>query len=144
VDKRELGGQQNHLVTCFLSSRNLTASGPSSSSPYTKILVWETGRRGHMETGLTAHSLFHKPKLLVKTQPSSYTLRRTQKGRELFFLFFFFSFFPDRVSLCSPGCSGTHSVDQAGLELSNLPASAPQVLGLKACTTTAHLKTLFI
>ena len=23
----------------------------------------------------------------------------------------------DRVSLCSPGCPGTHSVDQAGLEL---------------------------
>jgi hypothetical protein len=25
--------------------------------------------------------------------------------------------FRDRVSLCSPGCPGTHSVDQAGLEL---------------------------
>ncbi|GAB1287179.1 Polyadenylate-binding protein [Apodemus speciosus] len=36
-----------------------------------------------------------------------------------------------RVSLCSPGCPGTHSVDQAGLELRNLPASASQVLGLK-------------
>ena len=24
--------------------------------------------------------------------------------------------FRDRVSLCSPGCPGTHSVDQAGLE----------------------------
>jgi hypothetical protein len=23
----------------------------------------------------------------------------------------------DKVSLCSPGCPGTHSVDQAGLEL---------------------------
>jgi hypothetical protein len=32
--------------------------------------------------------------------------------------------FRDRVSLCSPGCPGTHSVDQAGLELRNLPASA--------------------
>jgi hypothetical protein len=30
----------------------------------------------------------------------------------------------DRVSLCSPGCPGTHSVDQAGLELRDLPASA--------------------
>jgi hypothetical protein len=45
--------------------------------------------------------------------------------------------FPVRVSLCSPGCPGTHSVDQAGLELRNLPASASQVLGLKACATTA-------
>jgi hypothetical protein len=48
--------------------------------------------------------------------------------------------FWDRVSLCSPGCPGTHSVDQAGLELRNLPASASQVLGLKACATTAQLK----
>jgi hypothetical protein len=45
-------------------------------------------------------------------------------------------FFRDRVSLHSPGCPGTHSVDQAGLELRNLPASASQVLGLKACATT--------
>jgi hypothetical protein len=46
--------------------------------------------------------------------------------------------FQDRVSLCYPGCPGTHSVDQAGLELRNLPASASQVLGLKACATTAQ------
>jgi hypothetical protein len=44
--------------------------------------------------------------------------------------------FRDRVSLCSPGCPGTHSVDQAGLELRNPPASASRVLGLKACATT--------
>jgi hypothetical protein len=44
----------------------------------------------------------------------------------------FFLVFRDRVSLCSPGCPGTHSVDQAGLELRNLPASASRVLGLKA------------
>jgi hypothetical protein len=42
-----------------------------------------------------------------------------------------FFFFRDRVSLCSPVCPGTHSVDQAGLELRNPPASASQVLGLK-------------
>jgi hypothetical protein len=42
----------------------------------------------------------------------------------------------DRVSLCSPGCPGTHFVDQAGLALRNSPASASQVLGLKACATT--------
>ena len=55
------------------------------------------------------------------------------------FCFFFFCFvfvfvFRDRVSLSSPGCSGTHSVDQTGLR--NRPASASQLLGLKACATT--------
>jgi hypothetical protein len=52
------------------------------------------------------------------------------------FVCLFVCLFRDRVSLYSPGCPGTHSVDQAGLELRNLPASASQVLGLKACATT--------
>jgi hypothetical protein len=43
------------------------------------------------------------------------------------------------VYLYSPGCLGTHFVDQAGLELRNLPASASRVLGLKACATTSGL-----
>jgi hypothetical protein len=51
---------------------------------------------------------------------------------------FCFVFFRGRVSLYSPGCPGTHSVDQAGLELRNSPASASQVLGLKVCATTAR------
>jgi hypothetical protein len=50
--------------------------------------------------------------------------------------------FRNRVSLCSPGCPGTHSVDQAGLKLRNLPASASQVLGLKAFAITAQLVSL--
>jgi hypothetical protein len=45
--------------------------------------------------------------------------------------------------LCSPGCPGTHSVDQAGLELRNPPASASQVLGLKVYATTAWLLLIF-
>jgi hypothetical protein len=53
-----------------------------------------------------------------------------------FFVLFCFFVFRDRVSLYSPGCPGTHFVDQAVLELRNLPASASQVLGLKACATT--------
>jgi hypothetical protein len=52
-------------------------------------------------------------------------------------LFFVSLFFRDRVSLYSPGCPGTHSADQAGLELRNPPASVSQVLGLKVCATTA-------
>jgi hypothetical protein len=47
-------------------------------------------------------------------------------------------------SLCNPGCPGTHSVDQAGLELRDLLASVSQVLGLKACAaTTAQLVSNF-
>ena len=44
----------------------------------------------------------------------------------------------DQVSLYTPGCPGTQSVDQASLQLRNLPASDSQVLRLKACTTTAQ------
>jgi hypothetical protein len=51
-------------------------------------------------------------------------------------VFVFVFVFWDRVSLYSPGCPGTHFVDQAGLELRNPPASASQVLGLKVCATT--------
>jgi hypothetical protein len=55
------------------------------------------------------------------------------------FCFVLFCFvFQDRVYLCSSGCPGTHFVDQAGLKLRNLPASASQVLGLKVCATTAR------
>jgi hypothetical protein len=59
------------------------------------------------------------------------------------FLVWFGLAFPDRVSLCSPGCPGTHSVDQAGLKLRNPPASASQALGLKECATTARLLLCF-
>jgi hypothetical protein len=61
---------------------------------------------------------------------------------DFFFILFIYLFiylflvFQDRVSLYSPDCPGTHSVDQVGLELRNLPASASQVLELKACATT--------
>jgi hypothetical protein len=53
-------------------------------------------------------------------------------------LTFFFFFETGFLCVASPGCPGTHSVDQAGLEHRNPPASASQVLGLKACATTAR------
>jgi hypothetical protein len=53
------------------------------------------------------------------------------------FVCLFVSVFQNRVSLYSPGCRRTHSVDQAGLELRSLPASASQVLRLKVCANTA-------
>jgi hypothetical protein len=46
-----------------------------------------------------------------------------------------FLVFRDKVSLYSPGCPGTHSVDQAGLKLRNPLASASRVLGSKECAT---------
>ena len=38
-----------------------------------------------------------------------------------------------------PWLSWIHFVDQAGLQLRDLPISASQGLGLKACATTAQL-----
>jgi hypothetical protein len=58
--------------------------------------------------------------------------------------FVLFLFFWDRVSLYSPGCSGTHSVNQASLKLRNPPASASQVLGLKAWATTTQRQVILI
>jgi hypothetical protein len=60
-------------------------------------------------------------------------------GEGCFVLFCFvlcFLVFQDMVSQYSPCCPGTHFVDQASLELKNLPASASQVLELKVCATT--------
>jgi hypothetical protein len=45
----------------------------------------------------------------------------------VFGLVWFGLVFPDWVSLCSPGCTGTHFVDQADLKLRNPPASASQL-----------------
>jgi hypothetical protein len=72
---------------------------------------------------------------MVDTRNASGIDTRAVKTPIIEFVLFCLDFFLDRVSLCSPGCPGTHSVDQAGLELRNPPASASRVLGLKACTT---------
>jgi hypothetical protein len=53
------------------------------------------------------------------------------------FCFVLFCFF-ETGFLCIV-LAGTQFVDQAGLELRNPPVSAFQVLGLKACATTAQL-----
>jgi hypothetical protein len=78
--------------------------------------------------------------LLWMRQVKIWKLREWMKIFGFCFVFvylvgFFLLVFWDRVSLCSPDCPGTHSVDQTGLELRNLPASASRVLGLKACAT---------
>lgn len=48
-------------------------------------------------------------------------------------------FFEIEFLCCSLSSPGVPSVNQAGLELRDLLTSASQVLGLKACTTTARL-----
>jgi hypothetical protein len=81
-------------------------------------------------------------KMFAEEEPGNGKKKKFATSPFCFVLFCFVLFcfvFQDRVSLCSPGCPGTHSVDQAGLELRNLPASASQVLGLKACNTTSRL-----
>jgi hypothetical protein len=60
----------------------------------------------------------------------------------LFVFVFVILAFWDRVSLCSPGCPGTHFVDQGILEFRNSPASASWVLGLKASATTPSMMQL--
>jgi hypothetical protein len=78
---------------------------------------------GHQASVLTATKKSHWPVYFIY----------------LFYLFVCFVLFRNRVFLCISGCPGTHSVDQAVLELRNLPASTSQMLGLKAYTTTARL-----
>ena len=58
-----------------------------------------------------------------------------QRGFPLFFCFVLFLFFQDRASLSNLGYPGTHSVDQAGLELRDPPAFAFQMLRLASAQT---------
>ena len=57
----------------------------------------------------------------------------------LLLFFVLFCFFRDRVSMYSPGCPGTHSVDQAGLNSETHLPLPPRVLGLQVCATTCLL-----
>jgi hypothetical protein len=70
--------------------------------------------------------------------------QQVQHLQDYLSLFFLGGGVSRQVSLYSPDCPGTHYADQAGLELRNPPASASQVLGLKACTNTAWLLSDFL
>jgi hypothetical protein len=78
--------------------------------------------------------------ICTHTHTHTHTHTKDSFDYDFFSFGFWFLVFQDRVSLCSPGCPRTHSVDQAGLKLRNPPASASRVLGLKAYATTAQLK----
>ena len=72
--------------------------------------------------------------------PSVDSLELLQAFSFLLFVCFVLFFFQGRVSLCSPGCSGTYFFDLAGLEIRFLPGSASQILlVLKLFATTAQL-----
>jgi hypothetical protein len=60
-----------------------------------------------------------------------------------FWFFWVFWFFKNRAG-CSPDCPGSCAVDQAGLELRDLPASASQVLGLKVYAATTWPTSYFL
>jgi hypothetical protein len=62
--------------------------------------------------------------LQSSSQPAIFTQSTQFDFCGFCFCFLVFCFFQGRVSLWSPAYPGTHSVDQAGLELRNLPASA--------------------
>jgi hypothetical protein len=51
----------------------------------------------------------------------------------IFIYLFVYLVFRDRVSLCSPGCPGTHSVDQAGLELPGAGIKGVRAPPLPSC-----------
>ena len=138
----------NWLITSskVLSSRSLACNLPHSIKCWTHCYTVRSFR-------VFSYSSHHLNLLAIRTthwHPSSHVKRKKDLHtlwlpRVLFFLvvlFFvvvvvlFVFFFQDRVSLYSPGCPGTHFVDQAGLK--NLPASASRVLGLKVCATTAQ------
>jgi hypothetical protein len=80
---------------------------------------------------LSVHTVFH----YRKYGPPAY--------KQTFFSFFFRKGWVGWGSLYTPSCPGTHSIDQAGFELRNPPASTSQVLGLKLCATTAQHKQTF-
>jgi hypothetical protein len=112
---------------------------------------WSPGRNGRRERKLSWHTSASQTATQEPFCPTILPARYTElsekrnppplpwhSNRLLLFVCLFVCF-RDRVSLYSPGCPGTHFVDQAGFKLRNLPASASQVLELKACTTTAQL-----
>ena len=59
-------------------------------------------------------------------------------------MFFVFEAGSHYLTIYNPSCPGNHDLDQDGLRLRDLPASAFQVLGLKVCATMASNKNFFM
>jgi hypothetical protein len=138
-----LGAHQLRVLTALpevLSSIPSThAAIPKSSSSRSYALFWSLRA---LMWYICTHSQTH-----THSHTHTHTHTQTHSGFLVFWVFFCcfcFCFFRDRVSVCIPGCPGTHFVDQADLKLRNLLASASQVLGLKVCATTTWLIFFFL
>jgi hypothetical protein len=107
---------------------------PSSSPSFHRVLFLPS--KHHVSSPCHASACaFHQPECSeavrnCSTPPEIFLVHFSMESQQMQHNY-------SRVSVCSPDCPGTHFIDQAGLELRNLPASASQVLGLKACATTA-------
>ena len=125
----------NWILRTSAHSSQLCSLSPSSLRPkdlliiinkYT-VAVFRCTRRGHQISLWVVVS--HHVVAGIWTQDlwksSQSVLLPAEPSHQPCFVFW------DRVSLCSPGCPGTHFVDQAGLELRNPPASASQSAGIK-------------
>jgi hypothetical protein len=130
-------------MACQLSPHDMLSTytpqgaqqGPEERAHYAQEFGWDDGTNPRWYSEVPG--LGHWPLCLQTSKLDACTLYLFYLF--LFFLFFFTFFFQDRVSLYSLGCPGTHSVDQAGFELTNPSVSAFQVLELKVCATTAWL-----
>jgi hypothetical protein len=85
------------------------------------MFVYQVITQDKIKTDLTVKSCFKMSMFGTSSMPSGKKKKKT---------------FPqDRVPLCSPGCPGICSVDQAVLKLRDGPASVSQVLELTVCVT---------
>jgi hypothetical protein len=148
---RNGAGEAENSISWLKVSRRLLSSKQLRGGSLSPPLQWYTffnkaiptlTRLYHLIVPLPEPSIFKPPQRLKKTGFHGW-LMAWEQTHPLFYLFIYFYFFVfrdrisrDRVSLYSPGCCGTHFVDQVGLECRNPPASASPVLGLKACATT--------
>jgi hypothetical protein len=100
----------------------------------------QTDRQTHTHTYVHVSKIFYLRSALLWSFATAASMLCSQPPVNIFPLLSLscFLFFKGRVFLCSPGCPGTHFVDQADLELRDPPASASRVLGLTVCATATQ------
>ena len=113
----------------------------SKCEHYSKSFYRLTVEEQQFVSSDTSQSHFQKT-FILQYFPSSSASKKEIFLLLLFWVFLFCFVFLRQGFSVQPWLSypGTHSVDQAGLALRNLPASASQVLRLKAFATTHSKK----